>query len=57
MAGRLSPKEDPAPLCEEGLWVPRSAAGGSAASADRLRAEPDHELALDYQFDVTAAGG
>jgi putative transposase len=47
---------------EEGLRVPqkrrkRQRLGESSTPADRLRAEqPDHVWALDYQFDVTAAG-
>ncbi|GAA3227948.1 hypothetical protein GCM10020256_39710 [Streptomyces thermocoprophilus] len=47
---------------EEGLRVPakrskRRRLGESVAPATRLRAErPDHVWALDYQFDVTAAG-
>ncbi len=47
---------------EEGLRVPqkrrkRQRLGNSTMPADRLRAErPDHVWALDYQFDVTAAG-
>jgi putative transposase len=47
---------------EEGLRVPqkrrkRQRLGTSTTPADRLRAEhPDHVWALDYQFDVTAAG-
>jgi transposase InsO family protein len=47
---------------EEGLRVPprrrkRQRLGTSTTPCERLRAErPDHVWALDYQFDVTAAG-
>jgi hypothetical protein len=47
---------------EEGLRVPpkrrkRQRLGESSTPADRLQAtRPDHVLALDYQFDVTATG-
>jgi transposase InsO family protein len=47
---------------EEGLRVPskrrkRQRLGTSTTPADRLQASaPDHVWALDYQFDVTAAG-